>query len=158
MVSKELSEAAVELNVILENTSPEIVSKIPKKFIVFLKEIASKNYIFKYDNTKSLEEQDIRPKTKGLLALIYRDFLCDNQEKQEYINRVSLVTEKIEQRKREKYNPDKIFKNNMKENTTKNNNEDISIRMQIVEYKEPMFKRIINRIFKFFRMRGNKYD
>ena len=45
MVSKELSEAAVEINVILENTSPEIVSKIPKKFIVFLKEIASKNYI-----------------------------------------------------------------------------------------------------------------
>ena len=31
MVSKELSEAAVELNAILENTSIELVNKIPKK-------------------------------------------------------------------------------------------------------------------------------
>ena len=115
MVSKELSEAAVEINVILENTSPEIVSKIPKKFIAFLKEIASKNYIFIYDNTKSLEEQDIKPKTKGLLALIYKDFLCDTQEKQDYINNVSQALKNIEQKKREKYNADNIFINRVKE-------------------------------------------
>ena len=153
MVSKELSEAAVELNVILENTAPELVSKIPKKFIAFLKEIASKNYIFKYDNTKSLEEQEIQPKTKGLLALIYKDFLCDPQEKQEYINHISLVTEKIEQRKREKYNPDNIFNNKKNDNIQENNNEDISIGMQIVEYKEPVLKRIVNKILEFLHLK-----
>lgn len=154
MVSKELSEAAVELNVILENTSPEIVSKIPKKFIVFLKEIASKNYIFKYDNTKSLEEQNIKPKTKGLLALIYKDFLCEPQEKQEYINHISLVTEKIEQRKREKYNPDNIFNNRSSNNIPENNNEENSIEMRIVEFKEPIFKRIVNKILKFLHFKN----
>ena len=154
MVSKELSEAAVELNVILENTSPEIVSKIPKKFIAFLKEIASKNYIFKYDNTKSLEEQDIKPKTKGLLALIYKDFLCDTQEKQEYINHISLVTEKIEERKREKYNPDNIFNNRSSNNIPENNNEENSIEMRIVEFKEPIFKRIVNKILKFLHFKN----
>lgn len=153
MVSKELSEAAVELNVILENTAPELVSKIPKKFIAFLKEIASKNYIFKYDNTKSLEEQEIQPKTKGLLALIYKDFLCDSQEKQEYINHISLVTEKIEQRKREKYNPDNIFNNKKNDNIQENNNKDISIGMQIVEYKEPVLKRIVNKILEFLHFK-----
>ena len=81
MVSKELAEAAVEINVILENTSPEIVNKIPQKFINFLKEISSITYTFKYDNSKSLEEQDIKPKTKGLIALIYKDYLCDPLEK-----------------------------------------------------------------------------
>ena len=153
MVSKELSEAAVEINVILENTSPEIVSKIPKKFIVFLKEIASKNYIFKYDNTKSLEEQNIKPKTKCLLALIYKDFLCEPQEKQEYINHISLVTEKIEQRKREKYNPDNIFNNRSSNNIPENNNEENSIEMRIVEFKEPIFKRIINKILEFLHFK-----
>lgn len=154
MVSKELSEAAVEINVILENTSPEIVSKIPKKFIVFLKGIASKNYIFKYDNTKSLEEQNIKPKTKGLLALIYKDFLCEPQEKQEYINHISLVTEKIEQRKREKYNPDNIFNNRSSNNIPENNNEENSIEMRIVEFKEPIFKRIVNKILKFLHFKN----
>lgn len=153
MVSKELSEAAVELNVILENTSPELVSKVPKKFLAFLNEIASKNYIFKYDNTKSLEEQEIKPKTKGLLALIYKDFLCDPQEKQEYINHIALVTEKIEQRKREKYNTDNIFNNNKNYNIQDNNNEDISTEMQIVEYKEPIFKRIVNKLLKFLHIK-----
>lgn len=150
MVSKELAEAAVEINVILENTSPEIVNKIPKKFINFLKEISSKTYTFKYDNSKSLEEQDIKPKTKGLIALIYKDYLCDPLEKQDYINYILQVKEEIEQRKREKYNPDNIFKNNRIDNIAKTNNKKLSVENQIVEYKENILKRILNKILKIF--------
>ncbi len=150
MVSKELAEAAVEINVILENTSPEIVNKIPKKFINFLKEISSKTYTFKYDNSKSLEEQDIKPKTKGLIALIYKDYLCDPLEKQDYINYILQVKEEIEQRKREKYNPDNIFKNNRIDNIAKTNNKKLSLENQIVEYKENILKRILNKILKIF--------
>lgn len=115
MMSKELSEAAVELNTILEYTSPDVINKIPKKFLTFMKKIASTTYQFKYDTSKPLEEQNIKPKTKGLIALIYKDYLCDEQEKQEYLNTVSRVMEEIEQEKRELYNPNNIFKNRIQE-------------------------------------------
>ena len=149
MISKELSEAAVEINVILENTSPEIVNKIPKKFRDFLKEIASKTYEFNYDDTKLLEEQNIKPKTKGLLALIYKDFLCEEHEKQEYINKAVKVMENIEQIKREKYNPDDIFKKANKDTETANmeiseNNSNTAL----IEYKESFFTRFKNFILK----------
>lgn len=111
MVSKELSEAAVELNTILEYTSQDVIDKIPKKFLTFMKEIASTTYQFKYDTSKPLEEQNIKPKTKGLIALIYKDYLCDEQERQEYLNTVSRIMGEIEQEKRELYNPNNIFKN-----------------------------------------------
>ena len=109
-MNKELSEAAVELNVILDNTSPEIVNKIPKKFIELMHSIESTTYEFKYDKTKPLEDQIIKTKTKGLIALIYKDFLCDEKEKKEYLTKVSNVLNEIEQEKREMYNPDDIFK------------------------------------------------
>lgn len=150
MVSKELSESATELNEILENMSPELVNKIPKKFIVFLKDIASKTYQFEYDKTKTLEEQNIKPKTKGLLALIYKDFLCDEQERQEYINHVSKVLDDIEQERRERYNPDNIFKTHKQEHKIQENIIENEIAM--IEYKESIFKRLINKIKKIFHM------
>lgn len=148
MVSKELSESATELNEILENMSSELVNKIPREFIAFLKDIASKTYQFEYDKTKTLEEQNIKPKTKGLLALIYKDFLCDEQEKKEYLNHVSKVLDDIEQEKRERYNPDNIFKTHKQEHKIQKNiigNENV-----MVEYKESIFKRFINKIKNIF--------
>ena len=46
MVTKELSEAAVEFNSILEYTSEDLKNKIPKKFLDFLQSIQSKTYKF----------------------------------------------------------------------------------------------------------------
>lgn len=85
MISKELSYSAVEINEIFNNMNRDILSKIPIKFINFFNEIASKDYSFHYDKNKSLENQVLLPKTKGILALIYRVYLCNEKEKAEYI-------------------------------------------------------------------------
>lgn len=95
MISKELSETAAELNAILDNTSIEVVKKIPKKFLRFMKENASITYKFEYDKTKTLEEQNIKPKTKGLIALIYKDYLCNESEKQQYLNNIEKILNNI---------------------------------------------------------------
>ena len=144
-MTKELSEAAVELNEILKNTSPDVVEKIPKKFIEFIKENASTTYQFEYDKTKSLEEQNIKPKTRGLIALIYKDFLCSKEEKQEYMKNVSRMLEEIEQEKREKYNPDNIFKNKKATQIEENDN------LPEIIKKETFFKRLIKNIKKLFK-------
>lgn len=144
-MTKELAEAAVELNEILKNTSADVIEKIPKKFIEFMKENASTTYQFKYDKTKSLEQQNIKPKTRGLIALIYKDFLCNKEEKHEYMKNVSEMLEEIEQEKREKYNLDNIFKNKKTTQIEENDN------LPEVIKKETFFKRLIKNIKKLFK-------
>jgi len=110
MVSKELTYAAVEMNSILENMSVELKSKIPEDLQKCFKYIASKEYKFKYDKKKRLPEQELLPKTKGLLAVLYRDYICNEEEKAAYNKELEKILEEKEKEKSQKYNADDIFK------------------------------------------------
>lgn len=145
MVTKELSEAAVEFNSILEYTSEDLKNKIPKKFLDFLQSIQSKTYKFEYDKTKKLDEQKLKPKTRGLIALVYQDYICNEAEKEEYIQKSQKIIKQIEENKREKYNPNDIFKDKKIEN-----DRDTTNTVEIVEYKESIIKRIIRKIKNIF--------
>ena len=145
MVTKELSEAAVEFNSILEYTSEDLKNKIPKKFLDFLQSIQSKTYKFEYDKTKKLDEQKLKPKTRGLIALVYQDYICNEDEKEEYIQKSQKLIKQIEESKREKYNPNDIFKDKKIEN-----DKDTTNTVEIVEYKESIIKRIIRKIKNIF--------
>ena len=145
MVTKELSEAAVEFNRILEYTSEDLKNKIPKKFLDFLQSIQSKTYKFEYDKTKKLDEQKLKPKTRGLIALVYQDYICNDTEKEEYIQKSQKLIKQIEESKREKYNPNDIFKDKKIEN-----DRDTTNTVEIVEYKESIIKRIIRKIKNIF--------
>ena len=145
MVTKELSEAAVEFNRILEYTSEDLKNKIPKKFLDFLQSIQSKTYKFEYDKTKKLDEQKLKPKTRGLIALVYQDYICNEAEKEEYIQKSQKLIKQIEESKREKYNPNDIFKDKKIEN-----DKDTTNTVEIVEYKESIIKRIIRKIKNIF--------
>ena len=150
MVTKELSEAAVEFNCILENSSKDIIQKIPIKFLDFINKIASKTYKFDYDQSKSLNEQNLKPETRGLIALVYQDYICNDEERKEYIQKSQLFANQIEELKREKYNPDNIFKN--KKNYSENIEDNISTETAIVEYKEKNFiKKLFDKIKNLFR-------
>ncbi|MBR2588615.1 MAG: hypothetical protein IKD77_05380 [Bacilli bacterium] len=144
MVSKELSEAAVEFNCILDNSSQEILDKIPKKFIEFLKSVASTTYKFQYDSKKNLNEQNIKPETRGLISLVYQDYICDEKDKKEYIIKCKDYYAKKEKEMQEKYNLDNIFKN--KELSIKQEN------VALIEVKEEKWYKkvleIFSRIFK----------
>lgn len=145
MVTKELSEAAVEFNSILEYTSEDLKNKIPKKFLDFLQSIQSKTYKFEYDKTKKLDEQKLKPKTRGLIALVYQDYICNEAEKEEYIQKSQKIIKQIEENKRKKYNPNDIFKDKKIEPV-----KDTTNAVEIVEYKESVIKRIINKIKNIF--------
>lgn len=142
MVTKELSEVAVEINSIFENMSIDLLNKIPQNFKEFFNKIASKDYKFEYDKTISLNEQKLLPKTKGILALIYRDYLCDEIEKENYNKEYNRVLMLKEIEKQEKYNPNDIFKNR------KNEKEDYSnINLLPIEYKKmSLFRKIFEKL------------
>lgn len=142
MVTKELSEVAVEINSIFENMSIDLLNKIPQNFKEFFNKIASKDYKFEYDKTISLNEQKLLPKTKGILALIYRDYLCDEIEKENYNKEYNRVLMLKEIEKQEKYNANDIFKNR------KNEKEDYSnINLLPIEYKKmSLFRKVFEKL------------
>ena len=55
-----------------------------------------------------------RTRKKIILSLIYRDFLCSNEEKEILKIRDSVKLKEEEKQLREKYNPDDIVKNRNK--------------------------------------------
>ena len=150
MVTKELSEAAVEFNCILDNSSQEIIDKIPQKFIKFMKNIASTTYTFNYDKSKQLNEQDIKPETRGLISLVYQDYICSEDEKKDYILKCKNHEIKKEEELREKYNLDNVFKNRKKLQNTMDN--EVVKENAIIEYKEKNFiQKIFDKIKQLFK-------
>ena len=140
MVTKELSEAAVEFNCILEYTSEELKNKIPQKFLDFLKNIQSQTYKFEYDKTKKLNEQNLKSKTRGLIALVYQDYICNENEKEEYIKKSQEIIMKKEEEKRNIYNPDNVFKSK-----TKSIESNLNEQTAMIEYKKNSVLKIIKK-------------
>ena len=93
--TKELSKAAVEVNALLENVTEEVKSKIPKRFRDYLNEIEAYDYYFEYDASKSLDEQGFSDEALKIIGLIYKDYLCDEEEKQEYLNLLKIYINKM---------------------------------------------------------------
>lgn len=139
MVTKELREAAVEINSIFENMSIDLLNKIPQNFREFFNKIASKDYKFQYDKRVRLNEQKLLPKTKGILAFIYRDYLCDEIEKKKYNKEYNRVLMLKEIEKQEKYNANDIFK--------KRKNEGSNINTLPIKYKKmSLFRKIFEKL------------
>lgn len=148
MVSAEYSEAASEVLAILDNTEIEEVNKIPKKFIKFLQENCSKNYDPKFDNSKSISELELKPKTHALLGLLYLKYWADEGGKQKFNKKIKANEEKYQKEIREKYNTDNLFKT--KETVIKQENVQEEVQLPAVQNKT-FIQKIIEKIKDIFR-------
>lgn len=119
MITKEFAEALAEINEILKYLPEEYVEKIPKKLRDFFKEIESKEYKTNIDPYKTLDEQDLKPKTKTLITVLYRNYWCNEEERAELDKILIENDKKYEEELREKYNPDNIFKKKDKDEEIK---------------------------------------
>lgn len=141
----------VEILEILKYMDKIYVDKIPKKLIEFFEENKANNYNFKYDSTVELDKQNLNDNTLALLAMLNLNYWCESEEhKKELISRYNDNEQKYQQDLREKYNPDNIFKKHNQENEIEENI--IQNENSLVEYKEPLFRRIINKIKNIFHI------
>lgn len=144
MSNDKYTKALAELKVILENSEDTIIEKIPKKFITFIEDNYDRDYSCNIKSNIAIENQNILDETKYLIALVYRSYLCNEDEKQEY-DKELIKNEKIYQRKlHEKYDVD-IFENKKKEIKIEEN---INLPAEIK--KENILKKVINTIKKIF--------
>ena len=146
----EISEyriAATEVVYILDYFSEEFKANIPTNFLKFLNEQAIPDYNPNFDFSHGLDRLELRNKTKALLAMIYRNYMCSEKEKVEYEKNLKQNENTYQIELREKYNPDNIFQKDKKEYNTLNNERDT---VQLVKYKESKLIKFINWFKKLF--------
>ena len=137
-MTKEYQEALAEVNEILKFSSIDLVKKIPYKFKKFIENNMSNNYKVTLDLDKPLNEQQLKSQTKDILSLIYRDYICTEEERKKFIQNQKDIINQLEQEKAEKYNPDNLFKNKEKIETKElEETKDI-----IIQEKQNIFKKI----------------
>jgi len=152
MITNEFAEAATEINEILSYLPNEYIQRIPKKLRDFFKKVKSNNYISKIDPYKPLGEQELKPKTKTILTIIYWNYWCNEEEKRN-IDRVLIENDqKYEKELKEKYNPDNLFKNKQEQIVKEKTNLPIEIR------EETFFKKLVSYIKRLFNKTNQEKD
>lgn len=144
MVDMQYANAYTEVLEILKNISQEDYNKVSKGKINLFEHNANKEYIFNYDSTKTLEEQNVSKTARAIIAILFRDYWATDEQRNKIKAFQNNKRHQIEEENRQKYNTD-IFKN--RNNSAAEVINEQAENMQLVEYKENIFKRIL----RFFR-------
>ena len=137
--------AYTEVYTILQELNEEEYNKIPPEVVEAIKVNRNEEYKYELDDELELKEQSMLPETKAILFNLFRDYLATPEQKAKIIRMQNEERQKNELKKQQRYNTD-VFSNKQKENIAKQNNEVT----QIVKYKENLFKRILDKIKRFF--------
>ena len=133
---------------IIYHMEEEIFNKIPKGFIKMIEQNRDKNFVVNIDYSKSINSQEMQRGTRVVLSLIYRDYICSKEEREEIITNDEKELKRIEEELKEKYNLDNIFKNkrDIDEEQQKENEN-----TEMIVYKENIIQRLFRKIKKFFQ-------
>lgn len=138
---------------ILDNMEPEYKEKIPKKLVKLFEENSAENYEFHLDLTRPLQEQELNSKTLALLAMLNLNYWCETEEeKQELIKHYTENERKYQEELRKKYNTDNIFQKNNSENKQEEITEE---QVALVEHRESVIRKLINKIKSIFHRNEN---
>lgn len=147
-------QAYSEIDELLELITEEEKKQIPKKLRDYFKEEKDKSYHKNINSDIPIKEQNLKEETLAIIALLNLQYWCKDENEKEKLKTIYAENEKKYQNKlRKKYNPENIFNNRKNEYNKENNNEDNSIGVQIVEYKGPIFNRIVNKILEILRIK-----
>lgn len=147
-------KAYVELNEILKSLSEEENSKIPKVFKDNLVKNMDKSYKFELDSSKGIFEQKLMVETETLLVEIYERYLASAEEKEVWEKYDKICLNRIEQNKKEKYNPSNMFINRTIEQCQELN-QNITDETAMVAYRESIFTKIKNWFKAIFSKKKN---
>ena len=139
MLELRYRNAFKEVDEILKYTDINLVNKIPKKFIDFLRANMNNEYEFNVQEGLYLNKQNLSEEANNILALIYRDYWATEEEKEEFRKKDE------EERKLNEEKLEHIFdrKDNEQIEEKKNN--------QLIKIEHESFiKRLFSKIKRFF--------
>ena len=138
-----------EVFVILKNVDKDLFNKIPTSFINMINNKMNKNYNFELDKNIDFEEQSLLKETKVILAYVLLNYWSTKEQKDRIMQkfRQDII---IEERKKPKYNPEKVFRNHKNQNTK--NEVTPKEENHLIKYKsQNIFEKILNIIKKIFK-------
>lgn len=149
----------VELDEILKHLNDEELAKIPYEIRQSISEQKDKQYIWNYDESKGLYEQNINRKTIKMLS--YLNIKCLLSEEQKLLMQKfhRVYEEKIEKEKSIKYNSQDIFNQNTNnvekikkvnsENKIETSDNYSNMQMMIIK-EDKWYKKVIKAIINIF--------
>ena len=139
--------AYAEVYEILELMEKKYIDKMPRNLIETFKAERDSKYKSIIDVDKPLYEQDLHRETIILLAILYVNYWCEDEQEKDSLLKSFAENEKNKmQEAREKYNPDNIFNN--KNNKDENKSEE----SMMIEYKkDSLLQKIWNKIKDLFK-------
>ena len=124
---------------------------IPESFMNLIETKMNKEYSFFYDETKEFKDQTILTETRAILGHIYLKYWANETERSIIENKLKNDLKRAEDAKREKYDPNNIFKS-LKEEVEESKDESLEDEVQdLVNVKESFISKIINLIKEFFK-------
>ena len=140
----------VEVDEVLKYLSEEDISKIPEDIRQLIKDNKDKEYVWKYDDTKPLKDQNLNRDTIAFLSYLNMEYLLNEDQKQLMQEIHENNEKKLEGAKAEKYSIDDLFSN--KSSIPEEVEQKINIQEQsLVECKESFLKKLFNKIKNLFK-------
>ena len=140
------SNAYTEVYTILQDLNEEEFNKIPAEIIETIEANRNEEYEYELDDELELKEQPMLPETKAILFNLFRDYLATPEQKAKIIRMQNEERQKNELKKSKMYSTD-VFENK-KEKKIETPEKEI---VQLVKYKENIFKKILNKIKSFLK-------
>ena len=143
------SVAMQESYKIIQKMGNSYITLIPTDVMDEIEKSRNKEYKFEYDENKTLEEQNVKKETFEILSYLNYMYWCKPDEKEAFSKIYKENNLKEEEKKRLKYNPDKIFEN-VKNNNIQINTQETALVKQ--DEHQNFFRKIIDKIKKFFKI------
>lgn len=151
MLSVNTRQAYTEIDNFIELLDEYNRNKVPKKLREYFKKEKDDTYTKTINPNMSIKEQNLKEETLALIAVLNLQYWCEDENEKQRLRKIYSDNEiKHQEKLREMYNTDDVFKRKDREiNYELNNTTD---ELSIVEYKESVLKRIIGKIKKILHI------
>ena len=143
-----LNKRLVEVEAILDRLEDKYKNKIPIEIWEYIKQNKDTTYDFYFDDNKPLKKQKLHIDTIAMITYINMEYLLEEEQKQEMIKLLREDEIFAEEKKKEQYKTEDLFKNRKVNQRSMENNFNNEIAM--TKYKESFFRKIINKVKKLF--------
>ena len=153
MADIQYANAYTEVLDILKYISKEDYEKIPKSKIKVFEENSNKNYSFTYDESRTLEEQNVSEITKAIIAILFRDYWATKEQRYIIIKKQQEIKEQKQKELMAKFEQNKNIseKDLKKVNVASDLDLDIDYELlgtnvQLYKKEEGFFEKLVNKI------------
>lgn len=151
-ISQTTRQAYSEIDEFLSLLTDEKREQIPVKLREFFKEEKDKNYTKGIKLDIPVKDQNFKEETLAIIALLNLEYWCQDEEEKEKLRKIYDNNEKIyKEMLQVEFKPDDVFKK--KNVVIENENNEQVAHVSMVEYRESVFKRVLNKIKQIFNIK-----